>query len=136
MPWQLENETGWMTTSITEGNANDHLNIIVEPVGLAIGEYVDTVRVQAVGASNNPLELEMTLQVWLYRGDWDWDGIVSMSDLTLMINWLFINLNEIPPMPVMEVGDTDCQGDEVTMSDLTALIDHLFISLDPICGNP
>ncbi len=136
MPWQIENETGWMTTSITEGNANDHLNIIVEPVGLTIGEYVDTVSVLAVGATNSPLELEMKLQVWLYRGDWDWDGIVSMTDLTLMINWLFIDLGDIPPMPVMEVGNTDCEGTEITMSDLTALIDHLFISLDPICGNP
>ncbi len=58
------------------------------------------------------------------------DFQVTMSDLTVLIDHLFISLS---PLDCVDEGNLD--GDilgEVTMSDLTVLIDHLFISLNPL----
>ena len=63
------------------------------------------------------------------------DGQVTMADLTVMIDHLFISL---APLTCVEEGDTDQSGgsnpaaSDVTMADLTLLIDYLFISLNPL----
>jgi len=58
------------------------------------------------------------------------DGLVTMSDLTILIDHLFISLQ---PLACPEEGNVDMSSDElVTMGDLTVLIDHLFISLNPL----
>lgn len=54
---------------------------------------------------------------------------IDISDLTRLIDFLFISLD---PLPCMETANTD--GDPlggVDISDITRLIDFLFISLDP-----
>ncbi len=54
---------------------------------------------------------------------------VDISDITKLIDFLFISLD---PLPCMETANTD--GDPlggVDISDITRLIDFLFISLDP-----
>ncbi len=58
------------------------------------------------------------------------DYLVTMSDLTVLIDHLFISLT---PLACIDEGDVDggVPG-EVTMSDLTLLIDHLFISQNPL----
>jgi hypothetical protein len=58
------------------------------------------------------------------------DYLVTMGDLTVMIDHLFITLT---PLICPEAGNVDLSGDDlVTMGDLTVLIDHLFISLAPL----
>ncbi len=58
------------------------------------------------------------------------DNLVTMGDLTTMIDHLFISLT---PLECVEEGNVDMSVDGlVTMGDLTVLIDHLFISLDPL----
>jgi hypothetical protein len=61
------------------------------------------------------------------------DGLVSMSDLTRLIDQLFISLT---PVRWPALGNVDGSPDGlITMSDLTSMIDHLFISLEPLdCG--
>jgi hypothetical protein len=56
------------------------------------------------------------------------DGLVTMSDLTAIIDHLFITF---APLCCASEGDLD-KVDGVTMSDLTALIDHLFVSFEPL----
>ncbi len=61
-------------------------------------------------------------------GDLDQSGDVTMGDLTLMIDHLFISLDPLNPDFAGDLdGSCDC-----TMGDLTILIDHLFISLSPL----
>ncbi len=58
------------------------------------------------------------------------DQAVTMADLTLLIDHLFISLT---PLLCLEEGNIDSSTDDlVTMADLTVLIDHLFISLAPL----
>ncbi len=58
------------------------------------------------------------------------DELITMSDLTVMIDHLFITLS---PLCCPAEANTDGSSDElITMGDLTALIDHLFITLSPL----
>ncbi len=58
------------------------------------------------------------------------DNLVTMGDLTVLIDHLFISLT---PLTCVEEGNVDLSADGlVTMGDLTILIDHLFISLSPL----
>ncbi|RME18708.1 MAG: hypothetical protein D6800_15170, partial [Candidatus Zixiibacteriota bacterium] len=73
------------------------------------------------------------LQVWRFRGDWDWNGVVNISDLTLLLQYLF-DSPAPPPQPTMEVGDINCDG-VINVSDLTVMIAFLFITFQaPNCG--
>ena len=63
------------------------------------------------------------------------DNLVSLGDLSALIDCLFISLN---PPACIEEADVDLSGqpnpdaESVSLGDLTALIDHLFISLNPL----
>ncbi len=62
------------------------------------------------------------------------DNLVTMGDLTVLIDHLFISLG---PLACVTEGNVDMSGDGlVTMGDLTVLIDHLFISLNPLSACP
>jgi hypothetical protein len=65
------------------------------------------------------------------RGNYDGsaDNLVTMGDLTVLIDHLFISFN---PLDCLDEGNVDLSPDGlVTMGDLTVLIDHLFISFNP-----
>ncbi|MBD3258787.1 hypothetical protein GF377_10165 [candidate division GN15 bacterium] len=61
--------------------------------------------------------------------DMDPSDDVSINDLTVMVDHLFVSL---APLDCPEEANTDGEGGTtITIGDLTALVDHLFISLDP-----
>jgi len=58
------------------------------------------------------------------------DNLVTMADLTVLIDHLFISLSALP---CDDAANVDVSADElITMGDLTVLIDHLFITLAPL----
>ncbi len=58
------------------------------------------------------------------------DQLITMGDLTTLIDHLFISLL---PLDCIDEGNVDLSADGlVTMGDLTTLIDHLFISLNSL----
>ncbi len=62
------------------------------------------------------------------------DNLVTMGDLTVLIDHLFISLT---PVACVDEANVDSSLDGlVTMGDLTVLIDHLFISLNPLSACP
>jgi PKD repeat protein len=62
------------------------------------------------------------------------DGLVTMGDLTVLIDHLYISLT---PLPCPSEGNVDQSVDGlVTMGDLTVMIDHLYISLTPLAPCP
>ncbi len=62
------------------------------------------------------------------------DNLVTMGDLTVLIDHLFIALE---PLACVTEGNVDMSADGlVTMGDLTVLISHLFITLDPLPACP
>ena len=61
-------------------------------------------------------------------GDLDNDASVTMGDLTVLIDHLFVSL-----APLACPAEADCDGSPgVTMGDLTVFLDHLFVSLAPM----
>lgn len=137
MPWTISEDVDWLIPSDTSGNVVGDVDFIIIPQGLTVGEYVDTIVVTSAGASNSPYVIEVKLQLWNLIGDWNWDGQVTLADLTLMLEYLFYNPGNPPPQPIFEVGNTDCEVPvDITLSDLTLMIDYLYISLTPLCDNP
>ncbi|MBD3258396.1 hypothetical protein GF377_08170 [candidate division GN15 bacterium] len=137
MPWSIVEDVDWLIPSDTTGDVVGDVDFIIIPQGLGVGEYFDTLTVVAAGASNSPYEIEVRLVLWSLIGDWNWDGQITITDLTIMVNYLFITPGDPPPQPYDFIGNTDCDSeDQITIADLTALVDFLFISLQPICDNP
>ena len=69
-------------------------------------------------------------------GDIDdsFDGVVSLGDLTRMVDFLFVTLE---PLTFPRLGNTDGSSDgQISLGDLTALIDFMFISLQPLSCEP
>jgi hypothetical protein len=63
-----------------------------------------------------------TIHYPFIRGDANGDGVISVSDIVYLINYLFIN----GPAPVpLEAGDANCDG-VVSVSDVVYLINYLF----------
>ena len=62
--------------------------------------------------------------------DGSFDGVVSLGDLTRMIDCLFVTLR---PLEYPELGNADGSSDGlVSLGDLTAMIDFMFISMEPL----
>jgi hypothetical protein len=89
------------------------------------GWYIDDVLVSAGACCTGPS-----------RGNLDDspDNLVTMGDLTVLIDHLFISLS---PLSCPAAGNVDLSADNlVTMGDLTVMIDNLFISLNPLPACP
>jgi uncharacterized protein (TIGR02145 family) len=85
---------------------------------------------QSAVASQNAGDKGCCTVVGMGNVDGSSDGLVTMGDLTVLIDNLFISL---APLACPEAGNVDLSTDGlVTMGDLTVLIDHLFISLSPL----
>jgi len=67
------------------------------------------------------------------------DELVTIGDLTVLIDYLFISFT---PLWCWEEADVDGSGGlvpvdmDVTIGDMTVLIDHLYISLSPLPACP
>jgi L-fucose mutarotase/ribose pyranase (RbsD/FucU family) len=64
--------------------------------------------------------------------DCDYQDIVDIADLTLLIDHMFISLQ---PLPSIDEANIDGEG-EIDISDLSMLIDGLYISLRPFPNCP
>jgi len=58
------------------------------------------------------------------RGDTNNDGVITIGDVSLIINYLFVN--QTPLFPDRLLGDVNCDGD-VTTGDISRMLDYLFI---------
>jgi hypothetical protein len=74
------------------------------------GFYIDDVRVKS------------KTFVWL-SGDVNYDQVINITDVVLLINYLF--KGGVAPVPELLVADANCDG-KVTVSDVIYLINYLF----------
>lgn len=62
--------------------------------------------------------------------DADAEGTVNLTDLTLLVNHLFVTFDPIPcPEAANTSGDP---GGDLTLTGLTALVNHLFVTFEPL----
>lgn len=63
-------------------------------------------------------------------GDVNMNGSVSLTDLTLLVNQLFVTFVEVDCLAEANTsGDANCN---VTLTDLTLLVNKLFVTFDPV----
>ncbi len=104
--------------------------------GLGVGEYGGSLTISSNDADQPTVTLPVTLTVAasccqkMGNVDLSSDMMITMSDLTILIDHLYITLT---PLPCAVEGNLNLSSDElVTMDDLTILIDHLYITLTPL----
>jgi hypothetical protein len=116
------------------------INALLDAEDLEVGAYTGSLTI----ATNDPVMPTYTIPVSLtvatscceQMGNLDRsaDKLVTMSDLTVLIDNLFIALT---PLACAAEGNLDLSADGlVTMSDLTVLIDNQFIMLTPLPSCP
>ena len=64
-------------------------------------------------------------------GDFDDNGNVDITDLSILVDNQFLTLT--PLLPPTERGDLDCSGGSIDITDLQVLIDNQFLTLTPLC---
>ena len=133
MEWSLAEDIPWLFPSKTGGIATDFVSLLIDPTGLTLGQYVDTVDFFGVGAANSPKHVPVTLKIWRYNGDINWSGNINLTDLTLLVLYLFQAGS--PPQPAVIVGDVNCDG-ILNLTDVTYLVQFLFNGGPFPCGNP
>ncbi|MBK7141566.1 MAG: hypothetical protein IPH75_05760 [bacterium] len=133
MPWTVDEEIDWMAAAPPSGSTPGAFQAIMAIDDLTLGTYVDTFQVSAPLDPAGPQQIPVTLRIWRYHGDMNWDGKLDLTDLSWMINYMI--LGAPAPLPEYRVGDTDCSG-TVDLSDLTRLIAYFVSSPTIICGNP
>ncbi len=144
---QFRGGTGSSTVAVISGALPPGLNInnsaIISGVPSDTGTYSFRVRVYNSGTGYSD-EASFTMHIGPAltcctgpsRGNVDGsvDNLVTMGDLTVLIDHLFISLE---PLACIDEGNVDLSADDlVTMGDLTVLIDHLFIDLNPLPACP
>lgn len=71
---------------------------------------------------------DCSMEIVLQYGDLDYTGQITLGDLTVMIDHLFISLAPLSPYP--HAGNFDCSPDSAaSLGDLTALVNYLFIDI-------
>ncbi|MFZ5980148.1 MAG: BACON domain-containing protein [Candidatus Zixiibacteriota bacterium] len=123
LEWQLTGTVPWAVPTHTSGQNPGHVNFLIDVSDYPFGEFLDTVIITSPGAVNSPLVVEMLLQVWLMRGDANFNGVVDIADIVHIIRYLYYDGVEI--RPEYFIGDVDCSG-VVDIADITYLINYLW----------
>jgi len=139
---------GWITVPVPDTNYYECTNP-VPPPGTGCYEWDHVQFSQCINGCDSvaidtvDIAVLDTTQVRLFNGeltvlnyvcgDVNHSGDLSIGDITIMIDHLFISGVAIVPI---EVGNVNCSTEvpvELTIGDVTALIDRLFISQNPLC---
>ncbi|MCK4632856.1 MAG: hypothetical protein KAT79_06260, partial [candidate division Zixibacteria bacterium] len=137
LDWEIEEAIPWLNFSVLSGSAPDPVSVNLELAGYTLGKYDDSFIVVAPEASNNPLKVRVHLQIWRQRGDVNANGIINISDVSYLVNYLFGVPVGPAPYPSLKVGDVNC-NEIVNISDVAYLVAYLFgipLGPDP-CNDP
>lgn len=63
LDWTVSNNESWMTLTPTSGMPPDSVTLSFDISGLSYGNYYDTILVSDPNATNNPVEVPVTLQI-------------------------------------------------------------------------
>jgi hypothetical protein len=68
----------------------------------------------------------------LVPGDMNASGTCNLTDVTYLVNYMFLSGPE--PIPVKLAGDVNCDG-VISLTDLTRLVNYLFLNGPPLCSH-
>ncbi len=131
-------DLGWIdsdTISRAIAAFNDTtFSISVHPPQGTLLSVISQLHFQAVSVNDTSISEEQTIavQTVLYKGDSNFDGSLSILDLTYMVNYIFRGGPE--PIPVKLSGDWSCDG-STNIIDLTKAVDRIFRGGSlPVCN--
>ena len=130
LTWELTGSVPWAVPSETAGQNPGHVNFLIDVSEYPFGEFLDTVTITSPEAANSPLLVEMLLQVWISRGDANFDGDIDIADIVHIIRFLYYDGPDI--RPEYFIGDVDCSG-VVDIADITYMINFLWNGGPPPC---
>ena len=79
--WSAATTASWLSVTSASGTAPSALSVLVSPVGLGIGSYTGDVQISAVGASNSPVSIKVSLTVAPAA------AVLAVSSQTLTFNY-------------------------------------------------
>jgi Dockerin type I domain/Viral BACON domain len=134
MPWTISENVPWLSTAPPSGDVPSSFQLIAESTpSFLFGQYPDSFYISSPGAVNSPRLIAVTMKVWRFVGDVNYDGRVNVVDLVYFVQYLFQSGSA--PQPERRVGDVNCD-ESVNVVDLTTMVDYLFQFGDVLCGNP
>jgi len=134
MPWTISENAAWLNVVPMSGNVSGYVHLAAESTpSFLFGQYTDSFYINAPGASNSPYLIHVTMKVWRYVGDLDYNGRVNVLDVVYFVRYLFIH--GPAPQPERRVGDVNCD-EAVNVVDLSEMVTYLFKGGDVLCGNP
>jgi len=136
MSWTFDDDVSWITSIIDSSDNRIYpWNVLFSPngYGMVMGQYEDTVYVNAPDASNNRYPIVFQVSIWKLYGDVNYDGVVNILDIIYFVDYLYEDGPE--PMPERRVGDCNCDY-IIDILDIVAIIDYLYRDAGPLCGNP
>ncbi len=125
---------GWMSLSfVDQGLAAGDSAVVNVPVtppqGTPLGTSTTlTFKATSRTDTSKHVTVSQPQTCVLQIGDVDFDGTIDISDLSVLIAYLY--LSGPAPQPVLAAGNYDCQN-PVDIADLTTLISYLYLSGPP-----
>lgn len=135
MEWSMTETIPWLISNIDSSNCKKYpwfIHLYADGTNLPLGRYVDDIELTSPTATNSPILIEVTADVWKYYGDIDWDGKIDLLDIIYMIRYVFFD--ETEPMPFKLIGDVNCDR-KLDLLDILRMIDYKYHNGDPYCGN-
>jgi hypothetical protein len=122
--WNIE------SGNLPDGLELDSLTGVVSGTPLVVDSFNFTVKVKDSSSPQKTDTQELYIKIEpLIRGDVNHDGAINVTDVTYLINYLFVG----GPGPIpRESGDVNCDG-VLNIIDIVYLINYLFISGPPPC---
>ena len=104
------------------GTTIDSIEIRSDAVGLDLGPHYGSIVINSTMDPNTPFSMPVVL--WIYTfGDADGNGMLNISDVVYIINYIF---NGGPsPIPLPITGDVNCDR-ETNISDAVFMINYIF----------
>ena len=133
MPWELASVPPFMYPDNTSGDVPGVVGFNIHASGFPFGQYTDTFYVEAPGAINNPRAVTITMKVWKFRGDFNYDANLNIADLVAFVEYSFAS--GPGPAPEWRVGDVNCDH-LVNIADIVYMVDYMFNNGPIPCGNP
>lgn len=122
-------DSGWIATdSIVRAiglNSDTIFSVNVHPPQGTPLSNTSNLHFKAKSINDTTVSNEVTLEVMtvLYKGDSNFDGSISILDLTYLVDFIFRGGEE--PIPIKEAGDFNCDI-STNILDLTSIVDYIF----------